>query len=143
MLQFDSNFESGNLKRAEKVVGEDEYNLLMQKDINTYGYTQWFFYKITGAQAHRRYKFNITNFTKKSSLYQQGMKILVYSRKENAATKHGWHRDGTDICYYENTTEEVLGGGKVRSLYTLSFSYTFKYNHDEVFFACNYPYTYT
>jgi hypothetical protein len=46
VLNFDSNFESGNLKSAYKVIDRDEYNLLMQDDINTYGYTQWFFFKV-------------------------------------------------------------------------------------------------
>jgi hypothetical protein len=69
----------------------------MQRDINTYGYTQWFFYKVTNSVVGKIYKFNIVNFYKPSSLYEKGMKILVYSLKENAINKRGWHRDGTNI----------------------------------------------
>lgn len=37
-LQFESRFESGNLYLAQKV-SEQEYNLLMQNDVNTSGHT--------------------------------------------------------------------------------------------------------
>ncbi len=37
-LMFESRFESGNLYLAQKV-SDSEYNLLMQNDINTQGYT--------------------------------------------------------------------------------------------------------
>jgi hypothetical protein len=115
----------------------------MQKDINTYGFTQWFFFKVTNAIPNRQYKFNLTNFYKQASLYQKGMRILVYSLKENFYTKKGWYRDGTDIQYYQNDTSEVVGEGRTKMYYTLSFTYTFRHTDDEVFFAHNYPYTYT
>jgi hypothetical protein len=54
---------------------------MMQNDINTYGYTQWFFYKITNILPNQVYKFNIINFYKNFSLYQKGMKIMIYSKK--------------------------------------------------------------
>jgi hypothetical protein len=53
----------------------------MQKDINTYGYTQWYFYKIKNGIPGKTYRFNIVNFYKKKSLYQNGMRVLVYSVK--------------------------------------------------------------
>lgn len=106
---------------------EDEYNLMMQKDVNTYGYTQWFFFKVTRMRQGRTCKFNIVNFYKRSSLYQKGMRVLVYSVRENANNKRGWHRDGTNIHYYQNDIAEVLGDGKLRNYYTLSFDYTFPY----------------
>jgi hypothetical protein len=74
----------------------------MQRDVNTYGYTQWFFFKVTKAVEGRRYKFNLVNFYKQHSLYQKGMRVLVYSVRENAVSKRGWHRDGTNIQYYQN-----------------------------------------
>jgi hypothetical protein len=63
------------------VRNHQEYNLMMQNDINTYGYTQWFFYKITKILPNQVYKFNIINFYKNFSLYQKGMKIMIYSKK--------------------------------------------------------------
>ena len=38
-LRFDSKFESGNLHKAIKV-SENEYNLLLEYDTETKGYTQ-------------------------------------------------------------------------------------------------------
>ena len=34
----------------------------MQNDTNTYGYNQWFYFAIRGAQTNIKYKFNIVNF---------------------------------------------------------------------------------
>ena len=44
-LLFESKFESGNLYLAQKV-SDNEYNLLMQNDINTSGHTQWFYFQV-------------------------------------------------------------------------------------------------
>ncbi|WP_367175755.1 M14-type cytosolic carboxypeptidase, partial [uncultured Agitococcus sp.] len=43
-LVFESRFECGNLSLVSKVT-DTEYNLLLQNDINTNGYSQWFFFK--------------------------------------------------------------------------------------------------
>ena len=44
-LLFESRFESGNLDIAVKV-SDSEYNLILQDDVNTNGYTQWYFFKV-------------------------------------------------------------------------------------------------
>ena len=40
------------------------------------------------------------NLCKPDSLYNEGMKILVYSEKMAAHKDIGWHRSGTKIAYY-------------------------------------------
>ena len=60
-LIFESRFESGNLCLANKV-SEWEYNLFMQNDINTQGYTQWFFFQVKNTTAGSSVKFNILNY---------------------------------------------------------------------------------
>ena len=45
-LKFESNFESGNLERVDKVLKKQSYHLTLQNDINTSGYTQWFFFSV-------------------------------------------------------------------------------------------------
>ena len=45
ILQFDSNFESGNLDSVY-LVNEKEYNLLCKSDTNTKGNTYWFYFKV-------------------------------------------------------------------------------------------------
>ncbi len=79
---FESRFESGNLSMTSKV-SDSEYNLLLQNDINTNGYSQWFFFKVTNTQKDKTVKFNILNLYKHNSLYKAGMKIIIYSKKES------------------------------------------------------------
>lgn len=60
-LVFESRFESGNLCMAIKV-SKWEYDLLMQNDVNTEGYTQWFYFQVSNTTAKSSVKFNIINF---------------------------------------------------------------------------------
>ncbi len=52
-------------------------------------------------------KFNIINLIKPHSLYEHGMKPAVFSEKHFQNTKEGWHKDGTNIAYYENEIKKV------------------------------------
>ncbi len=81
-LVFDSRFESGNLAIALKV-NDGEYNLLLQNDINTQGHTQWFFFRVGNTHKGDSVRFNILNLCKSDSLYNHGMKVLVFSLAEN------------------------------------------------------------
>jgi hypothetical protein len=40
------------------------------------------------------------NFLKSKSLFNEGMKVLVYSDKKLEDEKIGWHRSGEDIAYF-------------------------------------------
>lgn len=60
-LVFESRFESGNLAVAAKV-SDNEYNLMMQNDINTQGHTQWFFFRVGNTTAGQSVRFNILNY---------------------------------------------------------------------------------
>ena len=72
-LKFSSEFECGNLAKAT-LVGEREYELVMCNDYNTRGHTQWFYFRVLGAEAGVKYKFNIINFFKSGSLFNMGMR---------------------------------------------------------------------
>ena len=85
-------------------------------------------------------KFNIINFTKRDSLYNYGMKILIFSEKENEFSELGWFRGGTKISYYQN---KIRRPSCSKCFYSLSFSYKFDYSDDTVYFAYSFPYTYT
>jgi hypothetical protein len=76
---FESRFESGNLAAAVKA-DERDYHLLLQNDVNTSGHTQWFFFKCSNLDIGP-VRFNMLNLCKPDSLYNDGMKILVYSEK--------------------------------------------------------------
>ena len=86
--------------------------------------------------------FNILNLVKPDSLFNDGMKVLVYSDKKAAQENIGWYRDCIKISYYANGIKrENLRFYK--SYYTLTFTYNFPYDFDNVYFAYCYPYTYT
>lgn len=137
-LTFESRFESGNLALALKI-SDNEYNLLMQNDINTKGHTQWFYFRVQILEK-KCIKFNILNFTKKDSLFNYGMKVLMYSNKKYKDMNVGWFRDGVDINYYPNN---IVRTAKGDSFYTLTFTYDFPYDNDSVLFAYCFPYTYS
>jgi cytosolic carboxypeptidase protein 2/3 len=86
------------------------------------------------------YKFNIINLIKPESSYNQGMKPLVYSKREaDYESGIGWQRDCENICYFQNAMKKKGGG----FYFTLSFQTQFKHDDDEVFFSHCYPYTYS
>jgi len=60
---------------------ENEYNLILQNDINSKGHTQWFYFQVKNTKANMKVKFNLLNFIKPKSLYNEGMKVLIYSEK--------------------------------------------------------------
>lgn len=98
-LIFESRFESGNLRRAIQVY-EFEYDLILKPDYNTRGYTQWYYFRVSNTKAGKTYRFNIINLMKPDSLYNHGMRPVVYSEIEAKRSGKGWYRGGSDICYY-------------------------------------------
>lgn len=137
-LVFESRFESGNLRRAIQIYNF-EYDLVLRWDHNTKGNVQWYYFSMTNTRKGQKYVFNIVNMLKPNSLYNYGMRPCMYSQIA-ANTKHvGWVRDGEDIYYYQNTFKRNSGP----PLYTLTFSITAKYDHDTIYLAHCYPYTYS
>lgn len=164
-IQFDAEFECGNLERAVRIFGREslldvpdgvvavdqEYDLTLRNDINTEGNIQWYYFAVNIDERHLatganlRIRFNITNMQKKDSLYNYGMKPAVLCQFPNETSD--WTHGGHDICYYKNGQSSVrMGKGKKRSmaksLYTLTFSYEFT-RPGRYFFAHTFPYTYS
>ena len=140
-LIFESRFESGNLFAAFKI-SENYYQLVVQNDTNTNGYSQWFFYRVAGGRKGQIVYFNIINLMKEYSLFNKGMKVSIYSEKKADKEKKGWDKGGINIEYYRNSLFKYVREQK-RSLSSLSFSYEFEYDNDTVYFANTVPYTYT
>ena len=92
-----------------------------------------------GSEMCIRDRFNIINLMKPDSLYNHGMKPLMYSEIEAKLYGKGWQRHGQDVCYYQNSMKRKNPG----YYYTLTFSAQFKHDNDTVYFAHCYPYTYT
>lgn len=78
---------------------EFAYELELRPDLYSQQ-TQWFLFRVENAQPGRCYRFTIVNLYKKSSLYNQGMKPLIYTDRA------GWKREGSDIVYYKNEKED-------------------------------------
>jgi len=138
---FESRFESGNLAAALKV-NDSDYYLLLQNDVNTGGNTQWFFFRVGNTSKYQEVRFTLLNFSKPDSIFNEGMKVLVYSEKLALEKDIGWQRGCTKISYYQNGIRKD-NGKRYKSYYSLTFSYEFQYNDDTVYFAYCYPYTYT
>ena len=98
-LVFESRFETANLRRAIQVY-EFEYDLILKPDYNTRGYTQWFYFRVSNTLPGRSYRFNIINLLKPDSLYNHGMRPLMYSEINAKKYGKGWIRAGSDVCYY-------------------------------------------
>jgi cytosolic carboxypeptidase protein 2/3 len=74
-------------------------------------------------------------------MFNYGMKVTVYSERKAAHEDVGWHRSCTDISYFKNTIRKDQSSN--RYFYTATFTYTFEYADDSVFFSYCYPYTYS
>ena len=55
-----------------------------------------------------KYRFTIANFLKPDSLYNCGMKPLIYSELDAQNKNYGWRRCGADIKYYKNNYKYVM-----------------------------------
>lgn len=69
------------------------------------------------------------------------MRPLMYSVKNSQRNaKSGWERCGRNIEYFENHLAKQYEGGLFN---TLSFEVKFDHDDDEVYFAYNFPYSYS
>eukprot|EP00437_Effrenium_voratum_P026684 CAMPEP_0181402510 /NCGR_PEP_ID=MMETSP1110-20121109/3212_1 /TAXON_ID=174948 /ORGANISM="Symbiodinium sp., Strain CCMP421" /LENGTH=751 /DNA_ID=CAMNT_0023524731 /DNA_START=33 /DNA_END=2288 /DNA_ORIENTATION=+ len=137
-LLFESRFESGNLRRAVQAY-EFEYDLILNPDYNTKSHTQWYFFRVGNTRKGPQYRFNIINMVKPTSVYNEGMRPLMYSCIEASERGVGWVRCGDRIAYYQNGLRRQKGA----TYYTLTFTVTFANDCDEVYFSHCYPYTYS
>lgn len=84
-------------------IGEFEYDLELKFDhgCTAQQLSQWFYFRVGNTKRGQVYRFNIINLVKPDSLYNHGMKPLMYSKKEAETKFNGWHRCGSDIRYYQ------------------------------------------
>ncbi|CAD8196878.1 unnamed protein product [Paramecium octaurelia] len=130
-IKFDSLFESGNLFQVFKKSDRD-YILLLQNDINTKGYTQWFYFSVSNKTSLlSNIRLSIVNINKDMCFYRQGMKILINEC-------NSWRKDSLGLSFKKNHIQR----NDSSFYYSLSFNYTFM-EQGTVYFASNYPYTYS
>jgi hypothetical protein len=60
-------------------VGPNEYDLLLQNDINTKGNTQWFYFRLSNPPKGHAITINIVNLRKNDSLFNYGLMPCLYS----------------------------------------------------------------
>ncbi|XP_078584263.1 uncharacterized protein LOC144866622 isoform X3 [Branchiostoma floridae x Branchiostoma japonicum] len=142
-LSFESRFESGNLRQARRI-GQYEYELVLKTDLYTSRHTQWFYFRVQNALPGITYKFQIVNLLKRDSLYNYGMRPLVYSDRMARDRTIGWHRSGHHISYYQfyNTSRNPLLQPDI-TYFCLEWQMEFPYEEDTYYLAHCYPYTYT
>ncbi|CAH2092133.1 unnamed protein product [Euphydryas editha] len=139
-LRFESRFESGNLAKAIKITSA-YYELHLRTDLYTNRHMQWFYFRVSNTKKQMMYRFSIVNLSKPESLYNEGMRPLLYSTKDAQLHSIGWRRCGENIAYYKNdsTSEE----DEQNPSYTLTFNLEFPHTDDAVYIAHCYPYTYS
>lgn len=120
--------------------------MILKTDYNTSNITQWFYFRVNNTRRLRKYKFNIINFVKPDSVYNEGMKVAMYSCKDVKATGVGWRRVGNDIAYFQNQTKRRNGGFHYTLTFTVELpcnSYLTVDDNDTVYFAHCFPYSYS
>ena len=104
-LIFDSHFESGNLHSAFRISSIDgasntnNYDLYIHNDLHTTGHTQWFYFSVSNMHAGLKVTFCIRNFSKSDSLFNDGMRPLMFSTKTNKWQRVGWNISYTETSY--------------------------------------------
>lgn len=141
-LKFESRFESGNLAKAVKITST-YYELYLRPDLYTNRHKQWFYFRVTNTRKNTMYRFSIVNLVKSDSLYNEGMRPLMYSTINAKQKCIGWRRCGENICYYRNDDDSSSDEDDDNGSYTLTFNIQFPYDADTVYFAHSYPYTYS
>lgn len=138
VLVFESRFESGNLFTAHQVA-PFEYDLKLNNDTATNGHTQWFYFSVSNTRKGIKYTFNINNMLKPDSLYNHGLRPLIYSLAKYREESAGWHRAGEKILYYGN---KISAAKKGAHCHTLTFTIVFPHDYDTCYLSHCYPYTY-
>jgi cytosolic carboxypeptidase protein 2/3 len=114
----------------------------MQNDINTQGHTQWFYFRVCNTRKGHSVRFNILNYSKPDSLFNYGMSVSMYSDKKATNESVGWFKGCTNIDYSANGIRKGVEYYS-KSYYTLTFTHTFEYDSDVVYFAYSVPYTFS
>ncbi|XP_068215809.1 cytosolic carboxypeptidase 1-like isoform X2 [Palaemon carinicauda] len=149
-LNFESRFESGNLRRVIQA-SNTEYDLILNADVNSSHHHQWFYFEVSNMEPNTQYTFNIINNEKPNSEFNFGMKPVLFSVKEAMLGRPAWVRTGSNICYHKNHYSRIpkcsdnvrFKKSANKSYYTATFTVTFPHAYDVCYLAYHYPYTYT
>uniref|UniRef100_A0A8C6Q8M8 ATP/GTP binding protein 1 n=1 Tax=Nannospalax galili TaxID=1026970 RepID=A0A8C6Q8M8_NANGA len=76
ILKFNSKFESGNLRKVIQI-RKNEYDLILNSDINSNHYHQWFYFEVSGMRPGVAYRFNIINCEKSNSQFNYVVSVIL------------------------------------------------------------------
>jgi hypothetical protein len=123
---FRSNFECGSLGEVS-LIGVNSFKVTMEQESNSTRGNTWFYFSVEGVKGEAH--FVISGFTKRSSLYNSGMRLCYREGREGK-----WRRGGTQIGYLRAGEEDDRN-------YELRYSFFFKSSDSScVEFAYSYPY---
>lgn len=77
------------------------YYLLLHNDVNSHGYTQWFYFRVRNKEPCQ-IRMRICNILKPPSLFKKGMKVSIFSQKQKELSNRNWFKGGEDIRCYKN-----------------------------------------
>lgn len=140
-VQFDSDFESGNLRMAIELNELSEFDLIIRPETESDKTYQWFFFSLICTEPSldntNIIKLNVINMVKDKMIFSSIIPVLIYNSQEEK-----WSRNTFNVYYYSNG----INCPKLKNINlcysTLSFSFTFVPNV-KYYFAYGYPYTYT
>eukprot|EP00904_Undaria_pinnatifida_P004320 jgi/Undpi1/1388/HiC_scaffold_11.g04780.m1 len=116
-------------------LSECEYDIKIRPDTNNGRHRLWFYFAVSNTRPQQQVLLNIVNFSKRKSLYREGLAPVVCSRR-----RPQWNRiPSTQVLYYRSPK----GPGN-RMAYVMSFLFQFDGVKDApYYFAYSFPYTYT
>uniref|UniRef100_A0A1I8HWY9 Zinc carboxypeptidase n=1 Tax=Macrostomum lignano TaxID=282301 RepID=A0A1I8HWY9_9PLAT len=78
-----------------------------------------------------------------ASLYNEGLRPLMYSCRAAKLRGAGWRRCGSGIKYFKSNQRYTAANGSEKFYYSLTWQTRFEFPDDTVYFAHCYPYTYS
>ncbi|CDW80274.1 zinc carboxypeptidase family protein [Stylonychia lemnae] len=124
-LQFDADFESGNLDLVREKE-KNSFEIFIRNDSNSASNNQWFYFRV-----------KVPGFMKNQTI-KLGMKISIFSKQADKQISNGWIYGGNNIYYGRSDQEREINENNQLKY----FEYKFEHAGDEVFFAYTVPYTY-
>lgn len=79
---------------------------------------------------------------KQNSFYNNGQQPRIFTDKSFEKNNKSWHYDCSEVSYSRSDLSIKSSKPKKPKFYTLSFTYEFKQDFDQVYFSHCFPYTY-
>uniref|UniRef100_A0ACB8EQN8 Cytosolic carboxypeptidase 1 n=1 Tax=Sphaerodactylus townsendi TaxID=933632 RepID=A0ACB8EQN8_9SAUR len=116
ILKFNSKFESGNLRKVIQI-RKNEYDLILNADINSNHYHQWFYFEVSGMRAAIAYRFNIINCEKSNSQFNYVLSarpiVTEQGLVKESLRQYFYSSNGTEqFCICSHISPATLNGGQ-------------------------------